>query len=52
MLVAQYILDKEGIIMPYRWPEDTGFTRIELAVEERWCRTCGGSILGRAEREA
>jgi hypothetical protein len=44
MLVAQYILDKEGIIMPYRWPEDTGFTRIELAVEERWCRTCGGAL--------
>jgi hypothetical protein len=30
--------------MPYRWPEDTGFTRIELAVEERWCRTCGGVL--------
>src|SRR5215831_8338378 len=43
MLVAQYIVDKEGIIMPYRWPEDTEFTRIELAVEERWCRTCGGA---------
>ena len=35
MLVAPYLLDKEGIIMPYRWPEDTGFTRIALAVEER-----------------
>ena len=35
MMVAQHILDKEGTIMPYRWPEDTGFTRIELAVEER-----------------
>src|SRR5215831_10881072 len=44
MLVAQHILAKEGIIMPYRWPEDTGFTRIELAVEERWCRTCGGAL--------
>src|SRR5499426_1384403 len=44
MLVAQYIVDKEGIIMPYRWPEDTGFTRIALAVEERWCRTCGGAL--------
>ena len=44
MLVTQHILDKEGIIMPYRWPEDTGFTRIELAVEERWCRTCGGAL--------
>jgi hypothetical protein len=30
--------------MPYRWPEDTGFTRIELVVEERWCRTCGGAL--------
>src|SRR5262249_50299519 len=44
MLVAQYTVDKEGIIMPYRWPEDTEFTRIELAVEERWCRTCGGAL--------
>jgi hypothetical protein len=44
MLVAQYIVDKERIIMPYRWPEDTEFTRIELAVEERWCRTCGGAL--------
>lgn len=44
MLVAQHIRDKEGIIMPYRWPADTGFTRIELAVEERWCRTCGGVL--------
>lgn len=30
--------------MPYRWPEDTEFTRIELAVEEQWCRTCGGAL--------
>jgi hypothetical protein len=30
--------------MPYRWPEDTVFTRIELEVEERWCRTCGGAL--------
>lgn len=30
--------------MPYRWPEDTKFTRIELAVEEQWCRTCGGAL--------
>ena len=30
--------------MPYRWPEDTEFTRIELAVEEQWCRTCGGTL--------
>src|SRR6059036_2602497 len=44
MLVAQHILVKEGIIMSYRWPEDTGFTRIELGVEERWCRTCGGAL--------
>jgi hypothetical protein len=44
MLVAHYILDKEGTLMPYRWPEDTEFTRIELAVEEQWCRTCGGAL--------
>jgi hypothetical protein len=44
MLVAQHILDEEGIILPYRWPEDTGCTRIALAVEERWCRTCGGAL--------
>jgi len=30
--------------MPYRWPVDTEFTRIELAVEEQWCRTCGGAL--------
>lgn len=30
--------------MPYRWPEDTEFTRIELAVEKQWCRTCGGAL--------
>jgi hypothetical protein len=44
MMIAQHILDKEGTIMPYRWPEDTGFTRLELVVEERWCRTCGGAL--------
>lgn len=30
--------------MPYRWPEDTVFTRLALAVEEPWCRTCGGAL--------
>src|SRR3954447_26485171 len=44
MIIAQHILDKEGPIMPYCWPEDTRFTRIELGVEERWCRTCGGAL--------
>jgi hypothetical protein len=44
MLVAHHILDKEGTLMPYRWPEDTQFTRIVLAVEEQWCRTCGGAL--------
>src|SRR5215468_4425758 len=44
MLVAQYTVDKEGIIMPYRWPEDTEFTRIELAVEEQWCQTGGDAL--------
>jgi hypothetical protein len=43
-MVAQYILDREETIMPYRWPEDTVFTRLELAVEEPWCRTCGGAL--------
>src|SRR5215468_9763415 len=44
MIIAHHILDKEGTIMPYRWPEDTRFTRLELVVEERWCRTCGGAL--------
>src|SRR5262247_2352462 len=44
MLIAQPILNKEGTRMPYRWPEDTQFTRIALAVEEPWCRTCGGAL--------
>src|SRR5215475_8822778 len=44
MLVAHHILNKEGPLMPYRWPEDTQFTRIALAVEEQWCRTCGGAL--------
>jgi hypothetical protein len=44
MMVFQHIVDKEGTIMPYRWPEDTVCTRIQLEVEERWCRTCGGAL--------
>ena len=44
MMVAQHILDREGTIMAYRWPEDTVFTRLALAVEEPWCRTCGGAL--------
>jgi hypothetical protein len=44
MLVAHHILNKEGTLMPYRWPEDTEFTRIALTVEEQWCRTCGGAL--------
>jgi hypothetical protein len=44
MMVAQHILDREGTIMAYRWPEDTVFTRLTLAVEEPWCRTCGGAL--------
>ena len=43
-MVAQHILDQEGTRMPYRWPEDTGCTRLALAVAERWCRTCGGAL--------
>lgn len=30
--------------MPYRWPDDTVFTRLELQVEDRWCHTCGGQL--------
>jgi hypothetical protein len=44
MMVAQYILDREGTIMAYRWPEETVFTRLALTVEEAWCRTCGGAL--------
>jgi hypothetical protein len=44
MIIAQHILDKEGTIMPYRWPEDPRFTRLALVVEERWGRTCGGAL--------
>src|SRR5262249_3183121 len=50
MFVAHHILDKEGTLMPYRWPADTEFTRIELAVEEQWCRTCGGALTFCAHR--
>jgi hypothetical protein len=44
MIVARDIPGKEGTIMPYRWPEDTVFTRLDLQVEDRWCRTCGGRL--------
>jgi hypothetical protein len=44
MMVAQHILDREGTIMAYRWPEDTVCTRLALTVEEPWCRTCGGAL--------
>src|SRR4029453_17616801 len=44
MMVAQHILDREGSIMAYRWPEETVFTRLALTVEEPWCRTCGGAL--------
>ena len=30
--------------MPYRWPDDTVFTDLELNVEEPWCQTCGGRL--------
>jgi len=30
--------------MPYRWPADTVFTRLELDVEDRWCHTCGSQL--------
>jgi len=41
MIVAREILGKEGTIMPYRWPDDTVFTRLDFNVEDGWCRTCG-----------
>ena len=41
MIVTSYIPDKQGTTMPYRWPADTVFTRLDLHVEDRWCRTCG-----------
>ena len=44
MIVRSYIPGKEGTTMPYRWPEDTLFTRLELHVEDRWCQTCGGQL--------
>jgi hypothetical protein len=43
-MVAQYLLEREETIRPYRWPEDPVFTRLELAVAEPWCRTCGGAL--------
>jgi len=30
--------------MPYCWPDDTVFTRLELSVEDRRCHTCGGLL--------
>ena len=30
--------------MPYRWPDDTVFTRLEFAVEDRWCHMCGSHL--------
>ena len=44
MIVRRYIPGTEGTTMPYRWPEDTIFPRLELHVEERWCQTCGGQL--------
>jgi|RhiMetdeSRZDD1v2_1073273.scaffolds.fasta_scaffold222161_6 hypothetical protein len=37
--------------MPYRWPADTRFTRLELVVEARWCRTCGGALTTGDQRQ-
>jgi hypothetical protein len=41
MIVAREIPGKEGTIMPYRWPDDTVFTRLDFNVEDGWCLTCG-----------
>jgi hypothetical protein len=35
---------KEATIMPYRWPEGTVFTALELEVEDRCCRSCGRTM--------
>jgi hypothetical protein len=44
MLVAKHITGKKETAMPYCWPEDTVFTRLELHVEDRRCQTCGGPL--------
>jgi hypothetical protein len=44
MMVAQHLLDRKGTIMAYRWPAATVCTRLALAGEEPWCRTCGGAL--------
>ncbi len=30
--------------MRHRWPEDTGFTRVGLAVEANVCAVCGAAL--------
>ena len=30
--------------MPYRWPDDTVCTALELNVQEPWCQRCGGRL--------
>jgi transposase len=30
--------------MRHRWPEDTRFTRVVLAVEDNVCAVCGGAL--------
>lgn len=44
MLVAVHLGGKKGTRMPYCWPNDTIFTRLELHVEDRRCHTCGGPL--------
>jgi len=44
MLGPRNILRTEGVPMPYRWPEDTVFTRLDLEVEDRLCRLCGRTL--------
>src|SRR5262245_51203482 len=44
MMVAHHSLDREGTIMAYRWPEETGGIRLALTVQEPWCRACGGAL--------
>ena len=51
MIVVQDIPGTEGTTRPYRWPDDTVFTRMELHVEDRGCQTCGCRLTGCDHRQ-
>jgi hypothetical protein len=44
MLGATPIAGKKETPMPYRWPDNTVFTRRELHVEDRRWHTCGSPL--------